>query len=56
MAGILDFRLLSFQEKQQKIDFKDTSHSDQLGFPMWTILAIFYLQVTLMLPTKDQVN
>ena len=27
-----------------------------LGFPIGTILAIFDLQVTLMLPTKYQVN
>ena len=39
-------------EKKQKIDFQDGSH---LGFPFGTILAIFDLQVTLMLPTKVQV-
>ena len=30
--------------------------SGQLGFPIRTILAVFYLQVTPMLPTKFQVN
>ena len=35
---------------KRKIDFQD------LGFPMGMILAIFDLQVTLMLPTKFQVN
>ena len=33
------------QEKKPKIDFQD-------GFPIGTILAIFDLQVTPMLPTK----
>ena len=33
---------LWFQEKKQKIDFQDGGH---LGFPIGTILAIFYLQV-----------
>ena len=44
---------LSFQEKKRKIDFQDGSH---LGFPIRTILAIFYLQVTRMLPSKFQIN
>ena len=39
---------LSVQEKKQKIDF--------LGFPIGTILAIFDLQVTPMLPTTFGVN
>ena len=39
---------LSVQEKKQKIDFQDGCH---LGFPIGTILAIFDLQVTPMLPT-----
>ena len=40
---------LSIQEKKRKIDFQDGGH---LGFPIGTILAIFYLQVTPMLPSK----
>ena len=31
-------------------------HGGHLGFPIGMILAIFDLQVTLMLPTKFQVN
>ena len=37
----------SVQEKKQKID------GGHLGFPIGTILAMFDLQVTLMLPTKS---
>ena len=44
---------LSVQEKNRKIDFQDGGH---LGFPIGTILAIFYLQVTPMLPSKFGVN
>ena len=40
-------------QKKLKIDFKDGGH---LGFPIGTILAIFDVQVTPMLPTKFQVN
>ena len=47
---------LSVQEKKRKIDFQDGSHGGHLGFPIGTILAIFDLQVTLMLPTKFPVN
>ena len=47
---------LLFQEKKQKIDFQDGCHGSHLGFPIGTILAIFDLQVTPMLPTKYQVN
>ena len=39
-----------------KIDFQDGSQGGQLGFLIGTILAIFDLQVTLMIPTKFQVN
>ena len=46
-------RRLSVQEKKRKTDFQDGGH---LGFPIGRILAIFDLQVTLMLPTKFQVN
>ena len=44
---------LSTQEMKWKIDFHDGGH---LGFPIGTILAIFDLQITLMLPTKFRVN
>ena len=47
------FGVNSVQEKKQIIDFQDGGH---LGFPIGTILAIFDLQVTLMLPTKYRVN
>ena len=40
-------------QKKQKIDFQDGGH---LGFPISSVLAIFDLQVTLMLPTKFPVN
>ena len=46
---------LSVQEKR-KIDFQDGGHGGHLGFPIGTILAIFDLQVTLMLPSKFGVN
>ena len=39
-----------------KIDFKHGDHGGHFGFPIGTILAFFDLQVTLMLPTKFQVN
>ena len=44
---------ISVQEKKRKIDFQDGGH---LGFPIGTILAIFDLQVTPMLPSKFGVN
>ena len=44
---------LSVQEKKRKIDFQDGSH---LGFPICTILAIFDLQDTPMLPSNFGVN
>ena len=44
---------LSVQEKKRKIDFQDGGH---LGFLIGTILAIFDLQVTQMLPSKFGVN
>ena len=44
------------QEKKRKIDFQDGYHGGHLGFLIGTILAIFALQVTLMLPTKFKVN
>ena len=36
---------LSFEEKEQKIDFQDGGHGGHLGFLIGTILAIFDLQV-----------
>ena len=47
---------LSAQEKKQKIDFQDGSQGGHPGFPIGTILAIFHLQVTPMLPNKFRVN
>ena len=44
---------LFVQEKKAKIDLNDDGY---FGFSMATVLAIFYLQVTPMLPTKFQVN
>ena len=47
---------LSVQEKKRKIDFQDGGHGGHLGFPIGTLLAIFDLQVTLMIPSKFGVN
>ena len=47
---------LTVQEKKQKIDFQDGGHGGHLGFLIGTILAIFDLQVTPMLPSKFGVN
>ena len=44
--------VLLVQEKKRKIDFQDGGHDSHLRFPIGTILAIFYLQVTPTLPTK----
>ena len=41
---------------KQKIDFQDGGHGGHLGFPIGMILAIFDLQVILMLPSKFGVN
>ena len=56
--AVLSFKSigLSIQEKKRKIDFRCSSHGGHLGFPIETIFASFYLQVTLMLPIKFQVN
>ena len=43
-------------EEEAKIDFQDGHHGSHLGFTISTILAIFYLQVTPMLPSKFGVN
>ena len=40
----------SVQEKMLNTDFQDGGHGGHLGFLIRTILAIFDLQVTLMLP------
>ena len=55
---LLSFRSfgLSVQEKKWKIDFQSGGHGCHLRFLIWTILAIFDLQVSLMLPTKFQFN
>ena len=53
---------LSVQGKKFKTDFQDGHHSRNLRFliatiwPISMVLAIFDLQVTLMLPTKFRVN
>ena len=47
---------LSVQEKKQKVDFQDGCHASHLGFPIGTILVIFDLQVTPMLPTMFGVH
>ena len=47
---------LSVQEKKRKIDFQDGGHGGHFGFPTGTILAVFNLQVTPMLPTKYRVK
>ena len=44
------------QEKKRKIDFQDGCHGGHPGFSIGMILAIFYLQVTPMLPSKFGVN
>ena len=38
------------------MNFQDGGHGGHLGFPIGTILAIFNLQVTPILPTKCRVN
>ena len=47
---------LSIQEKKFKIDFQDGNCGSHLVFPIGTILAVFDLKVTSMIPTKFQVN
>ena len=55
LAG-LESNGFSVQEKKRKIDFQDGGHGGHLGFPIGSILAIFDLQVTLMVPSKFGVN
>ena len=47
---------LFVQGKKRKIDFQGSCHCMHLGIPIETILANSGLQVTLLLPTKFQVN
>ena len=47
---------LLVQEKKLKIDFQDGCHGNHLGFWIRTILAVFYLQVSLIPPTKFRGN
>ena len=56
LSTILKSINLTFQEKNQEIDFQEGGYGRQLGCPIGTILAIFDLQVILMLPTTFQVN
>ena len=44
------------KEKKRTIDFQDDRHGGHLGFPIGTILAIFDLQGTTVLPTKFEVD
>ena len=45
-----------FVQEKRKIDFQDGGPGGHLGFLIGTILAIFELQVTLMVPSKFGVN
>ena len=47
---------LLVQQKKRKIDFQDGRLGGHLIVSIETILAIFDLQVTFMLPTKFRVN
>ena len=42
--------------EEGKKDFQDGHHGGHLGFPISMILAIFDIQVTLMLPPKFGAN
>ena len=44
------------KKKKKKKEFYECDHGGHLGLPVGTILAIFYLQVTPMLPTKFHIN
>ena len=44
------------KKKTKKNDFQDGPHGSHPGFPIGTVLAIFDLPVTVMLPTKFRVN
>ena len=45
-----------FRRRKKEIDFQDGVHGSRLGLPIGTVLAIFDLEVTQMLPTKFQDN
>ena len=45
-----------FRRRSEKIYFQDGGHGSHLGFPIGMILAIFYLQVTPIVPIKFRVN
>ena len=45
-----------FRRRSEKIDFQNSCHGGHLGFPTGTILVIFDLQVTPLLPSKFGVN
>ena len=45
-----------FGRRRGKTDFHDGHHGSHLGFRIGTVLAIFDLEVTPMLPTEFQVN
>ena len=47
---------LSVHKKTRKIEFQGGRHGGHLGFLIGTILSIFDLQVSPMLPSKFQVN
>ena len=51
-----DASYLLVHEKKRKIDFQDGHLGSHLGYQIRKILAIFDLQVSLMLPTKFRVN
>ena len=53
VSSQLDF---SSGEEAKKIDFQDGRHGGHIGIWIGTILAIFDLQVTPMLPTYFQIN
>ena len=46
------FRSLGLSVQERKIDFQDGDHGGHLKISIGTILAVFVLQVTLMVPTK----
>ena len=50
------FKLIGLQEKKFNVEFQEEGHGHHLGFPTGTFLDIFYLQVTLILLMKFQVN
>ena len=61
VSSQLDFQFrrrsqIQIFKKAAIIVFQDGHHSNHLGFPIRTILAIYDLQVTRMVPTKFQVN